>query len=114
MELANVGDSPAFLVRDGKIKMLTVLDSFFDMSLTQAIGKPEINVHVSMETLKEGDYLILASDGITKVLTEDELLGIVKDYEDPKKIVQETILATIEEPKSYDDDKSMIVIYMRE
>ncbi len=114
LEIANVGDSPAFLIRDGKIRMLTVMDSFFDMNLTQALGQPEVNVHVSMETLKVGDHIILASDGITKVLTEDELLDIVKKYQDPKKIVQETLLAASEEPQSYDDDKTMIIIYISE
>ena len=109
LEVANVGDTPAFLVRDNKIVMLTVPDKFLTGSLTQALGEQNVKVHVTKEKLKQNDYVILASDGITNILTEEEILEIVKKYKDPKKIVESTFVAVEEEPQTYNDDKTMIV-----
>ena len=114
LEVANVGDTPAFLVRGNKITMLSVQDKFISGSLTQVLGKHNIKVHSAKEKLKPNDYVILASDGITNVLTEEEILQIVKRHQKPKEIIEATLLETEEEPQEYDDDKTMIVLHISE
>ena len=110
LEIANVGDTPIFLVRDKGIVMLTVQDRFLTGDLTQALGQDIVNVHISQEKLKPNDYVILVSDGISDVLTEEDLLEIVKLHKEPKRIVEATFVAVDEEPQEYKDDKTMIVL----
>lgn len=113
IEVANVGDSPAYLIRNGKIRMLTVEDRFMGSgSLTQALGQSDINVHFTQEELKAGDYIIMVSDGVTNVLTEDEILAIVKRHTSVDGICKSILEAAIEEPQDYNDDKTIIVLHV--
>lgn len=110
LEVANVGDTPVFLVRDKGIIMLTVQDRFITGSLMQALGEPDINIHTTSEKLQPGDYVILTSDGVSNVLTEEDLLKIVNLHKEPESIVEAAFLAVEEEPREYDDDMTMIVL----
>lgn len=96
-EIAHVGDSRLYLVRDAKIARLTsdhswvneqvqsgVIDS--DQArhhplrnvVTRALGgRPDLEVDVQSLEMMPGDRLLLCSDGLTTMLDDDEILGIV-------------------------------------
>lgn len=112
IQVANVGDSPVFLFRNNKLKQLTELDSIGSM-LTQAIGFSDIKVHFSKVSLKENDYFILASDGITNNINENKTIKIIKEFKEPKKIVEKIVHEVENKEKAYDDDKSIIVIFIK-
>jgi protein phosphatase len=96
-EIAHVGDSRLYLVRDGKITRLTsdhswvneqvqsgVIDSEQARNhplrnvVTRALGgRPDLEVDVQTLEMREGDRLLLCSDGLTTMLDDDEILGIV-------------------------------------
>jgi serine/threonine protein phosphatase PrpC len=93
---ANVGDSPIYLIRDGKIKLLSVLHtvlaeqtalnpenakklgSEFRHVLTRAMGT-EDNVKVDIYEIQcfKDDILVISSDGLTDKATPEEILELV-------------------------------------
>lgn len=98
--ISNVGDSRAYLVRDG-IQQLTRDQTVGDYlvehkimaredvppqkfhTLTQAVGTADHLVPEQLTIdLKEGDYLILCSDGLTDMLSDDEIKEVIQRYGD--------------------------------
>ena len=100
-EIAHVGDSRVYLIRDGEIRCLTsdhswvneqvrsgVIDSEQARThplrnvVTRALGgKSEIEVDVQSLKLSPGDRLLLCSDGLTTMLDDNEIRDIVLDAE---------------------------------
>ncbi len=96
-EIAHVGDSRLYLIRDGRITCLTsdhswvneqVLSGVIDSEqarthplrnvVTRALGgKPDLEVDVQSLELEKGDRLLLCSDGLTTMLDDAEILDIV-------------------------------------
>lgn len=92
----NVGDSRAYLFRNGVLKQLSMdhslrknpLNAFErngqDLShvLTQALGPyPTVEPHVNLSRLASGDVILLCSDGLTSVLADDELENVLAETE---------------------------------
>lgn len=95
--VAHVGDSRAYLVRRGRIRALTqdhslVGELFARGALTpeEAANHPQRNVlsrslgagadvevETKLESLHAGDRLVLVSDGVTKVVSDDDLCATV-------------------------------------
>jgi protein phosphatase len=91
-QVAHAGDSRAYLLRGDRLSRLTEDHSFaaalidggvlapedavrhpFAQSLTQAIGMPGTRPEVRRVELAPGDRLLLCSDGLTKMVAEDQL-----------------------------------------
>jgi len=75
-----VGDTSAFLIRTGRVLKITRphVDREDQHQITRWMGdelsgEPEIAIH----TLELGDRLLVVSDGITDVLTSEEIGGVV-------------------------------------
>ena len=101
-EVAHVGDSRAYLVRAGSLQRLTrdhsmvqqmVIAGMLDAQqaaahpdankLTRALGMtPEVEVELSPQPveLRPGDVILLASDGLTDLVTDDEILNLVRKH----------------------------------
>ena len=95
--LAQVGDSRAYLIRDNAIQQLTkdhsLVQQLVDEGLLAAeemeshpdknvilrsLGvKPDVEVDLSQATSQPGDTYLLCSDGLSGLVSSDELLGIV-------------------------------------
>jgi protein phosphatase len=91
--LSHVGNSRAYLVRDGRMRQLTRDHSWiaeqvrqkemteaearhspFRDRLTQAVGmRSTVAPDILTETLREGDVLLLCSDGLMRRLTEEDV-----------------------------------------
>jgi protein phosphatase len=96
--IAHVGDSRAYLVRDGAIRQLTSDHSFVNelvrlgmLSREQAARDPRRNVvtralgsgpHVEPDILegacREGDLVLLCSDGLNTMLEDQEILAVIE------------------------------------
>jgi serine/threonine protein phosphatase PrpC len=111
LEACNVGDSPIFLIRNGKIENLAFIDKIFGTNiLAQAMGEDFIHVHSTKKELKAKDFVLLATDGITDILTEGEILEIVDRFGDVEKIGEAIVEKAEKKISFYDDDKTLILI----
>ncbi|MEG0731923.1 MAG: Stp1/IreP family PP2C-type Ser/Thr phosphatase [Vagococcus sp.] len=109
--LAHVGDSRAYIVRDGAIRQLTDDHSLVnelvktgeiteDMAakhpkkniLVRSVGVPgEVEVDLSVFSIKEQDHLLLCSDGLSNMLSDSEIKGIIQQPKPLKERVERLI-----------------------
>ena len=100
--IAHVGDSRAYLLRDGELRQLTedhswVAQMVKDGRITpeeayehpwrnyvvQALGgQPDVAIEMLRVDLRTGDRLLLASDGLTDMVRPDSLREILVENED--------------------------------
>ena len=111
LALAHIGDSRAYLLRDGALTQLThdhtLVQSLVDegrITVDEAADHPRRSVLV--RTLQEGspaepdlfpvdgrvgDRFLVCSDGVTGVLTDDELADVLLDVAEPADAVERII-----------------------
>src|SRR6478736_430766 len=110
--VGHVGDSRVYRVRDAGIQQLTrdhsLLEDYKeakpDMTeeeernfphknvITRALGmRDNVVVDISKVDLADGDRFVLCSDGLSGMLTDDEIHNITRRHEDLEKVVSELI-----------------------
>lgn len=102
--IINIGDSPAYLLRNLSCVTMYTEDKSPEGYITQVIGQPNISVHSAAVELHPGDRIVLMSDGINNLDTG----AIMRDASIEK--VVEKIISDQKDFHGYDDDKSIIVI----
>ena len=111
--IAHVGDSRAYLLREGKLRQLTtdhtlvermvksgeITEAEADVHphknvLTRALGTDE-EVEVDEDTiaLLDGDRLLLCSDGLTGMVTEDQIQAILENSDQPQQAADRLVKA---------------------
>lgn len=131
VEIANVGDSPAHLLRDGRMRRLYYPDLGWFGGLKQALGYDEdITVHKRTARMIPDDILILASDGLMKkiksyifpskenegkyttrsILSYNEIRRIVEESSHMASAAEELLKAACRRRPDIDDDRTVIVI----
>jgi len=99
----NVGDSRAYILRDGEMKQITkdhtVAQAFVDQGiiedkdkdehpyshvLSQAVGVEDISGDVFVEGVIDGDFVMLCSDGLYGFVSHDDIIDIVTNAESPQ------------------------------
>ena len=107
--VAQVGDSRAYLVRNGTVTQLTrdqtvknqmleiqpdaVISETLGSMLSQALGtEPEVKVVISDADLQQDDILLLCSDGLTKTVANQEVAEIA-GHEGTLRAKAETLIA---------------------
>jgi serine/threonine protein phosphatase PrpC len=91
MTYASVGDSRIYRLRAGVLRQLTRDDTWANVDwpgstlpaggmknvLTKAIGaRDEVEFDVYEDTLESGDLIMICSDGLTGMLSDDRMLAI--------------------------------------
>lgn len=107
---ANIGDSRAYLVRDGSMRQVTLDHSWVaeqvragvlteDQArthshrnvITRSLGtQPDITADLFIETMREGDRVLLCSDGLHGYVPEAEIQRVVVEH-DPEPGVHQLI-----------------------
>ena len=127
--IVQVGDSRAYLLRDGVLEQLTrdhsLVWRLFESGIlrkdelsshpqknliTRSIGPhPYIEVDVERGEAREGDVYLLCSDGLTDVLTDDDIRGIL---DDPQKVPQEAcdVLVNLANSRGGPDNITTVVV----
>jgi protein phosphatase len=102
--LVHVGDSRAYLLRNGALRQLTTDHTLVDRMvksgeiteaeadahphknvLTRAIGtEPDVEVDERSIALEDGDRLLLCSDGLTGMVAEDQIQAILEESPSPQ------------------------------
>jgi len=103
--IGHVGDSRAYLVRDGELRRVTsdhsVVAELIEAGelteeqaeidprrsmITRALGaEPDVDVDVIPLQLRAGDRVLLCSDGLTTMVREDDILDILRREVDPTR-----------------------------
>ncbi len=111
LQLAHVGDSRCYLLRQGDFECLTLDHSVENdararqakgevvwyseqqrAALTRCMGQnPPLDVDVSTHILETGDRLFFTTDGITRLIREDELAEIIATDTKPNVILQSIV-----------------------
>jgi protein phosphatase len=126
-EIGWVGDSRAYLLRGGSLTQLT-RDHSLTRALTeslgkdagirdsrillQAIGMEHPQPEVVFQPLRGGDIFVLASDGLTTEVTDQEIASLVQAAGDPQAAVDALLKAALEHGGG--DNVSIIVIQAEE
>ena len=96
--VANVGDSPIYLIRDGNIELLSVLHTVFAEQtardpeyadlignefkhvLTRAMGvEDSVQAHIYETSCQKNDILVISSDGLTDKASPEEILQMANN-----------------------------------
>ena len=124
--IAWVGDSRAYRLRDNKLELLTRDHSYLEWLkdngitveearkhpkrnvITQSIGVGEPNPDAVRGDACPGDRYLLCSDGLNDELTDEEICGYLRSSEDSAAVTQQLISAALE--KGGRDNISVIVV----
>jgi protein phosphatase len=116
VEIAHVGDTRAYVLRDGELRLLTEDHSLAQElvrvgrlsedeaashasrnTLTRALGTPgELDVDRASWELRDGDRLLLCSDGLTGGVPDDQIavvLGAGSATESADRLVEAALAA---------------------
>jgi protein phosphatase len=104
VHLAHQGDSRAYLLRDGRLQKLTVDHSIVALlvrngeiteedalmhpargQLTRFVGmQGDVYCDIQTVNIKEGDRLLLCTDGLWGVVNDDDIAAILSEYDTPE------------------------------
>jgi PPM family protein phosphatase len=78
--VANAGDSSVWRLRNGVLETLAVSDRIGASGIAQCLGAGGgVEPHIRRATLRPGDRLLLASDGLTDVVPTTEAAPVLAD-----------------------------------
>jgi protein phosphatase len=109
--VAHVGDSRAYLWHDERLEALTRDHSLAEAriaagldrdnlpdchqnALVRVLGRePDVDVDVTEVPVQPGDYVLLCSDGLTRMVAETELAQAITELQEPQRICDHLIAA---------------------
>jgi serine/threonine protein phosphatase PrpC len=127
--LAHVGDSRVYLHHGGQLSQLTSDHSWVNEQIQSGIisadqarshplrnvvtralgGKADLQVDMQLHTMESGDILLLCSDGLTTMLPDDDINGVLNDAAgDVKKAAQALVDAA--NARGGDDNITVLLI----
>jgi len=128
IHIANIGDSRAYrirnemielltqdhtitanLLRDGTITQIEAKNHPYRHYLSQSIGtSKDIKAYTKSVSIRSGDIILLCSDGLWNVLTNEEMITIFKKYSSAKKICK-ALIARAKELHSIDNISCIVI-----
>jgi serine/threonine protein phosphatase PrpC len=113
ISLAHVGDSRAYVLRDGRLEQLTSdhslvaeLERSGQLSpeaaehhpqrsiITRALGpEPDVEVDTYTVTGRDGDLFLLCSDGLTSMISDEEVASILRSSDSLERKADALVLA---------------------
>lgn len=108
--VCNLGDSPIFAVRDGRISRIHEEHTnrrFLEKQkinrkpvLTQCLGIPEeemvICPYIHSYEIKDHDWYLICSDGLTDMVADEDILTIIQNEKEHREKVQDLINRAME------------------
>jgi len=130
LHLAHIGDSRAYLVRDGRVACLTSDHTVVgDMARSKLISPGKVRTHAQRSVLtkaiglglfvqpdimehrlREGDRLVLCSDGAWSVIEDDEFVQAASELS--TEIISQNLIELALD-RGTDDNVSVVVIHIQ-
>lgn len=127
--VGHVGDSRAYLIRNRRIDQITEDHSIvaqlvraraitpqeaarhpYRNVITRCLGmQVEVEADTQQRELKQGDRLLICSDGLSGLVSDDEMLQMVTTSEDPQKTCVDLVNLALERGGS--DNITVVLIY---
>ena len=127
--IANVGDSPIYLIRNGSIELLSVLHTVFAEQtardpenadlignefkhvLTRAMGVDDsVQAHIYETSCQKNDILVISSDGLTDKASPEEIREVV-NHSNSDRACQE--LVDLANERGGDDNITAIILKVK-
>jgi PPM family protein phosphatase len=128
--LGHVGDSRAYLMRDGAVTQVTDDHSLVEQLvregrltpeeaqkhpqraiITRALGvDPNVEVDTYRVDLKPGDRLLICSDGLTNMLSDDTIAQTLRRHADPQQAAD--TLVDMANQAGGDDNITVVLVYV--
>lgn len=116
IEIAHVGDSRAYLLREGKPSLLTNDHSVvqemvragrlteeqarinpYKNLITRCLGHEEkVEIDQTTHELKPKDWIVLCSDGLPTVLRDEQICDVANDSREPDGVCEELVKQTLD------------------
>ncbi len=116
MDIAHVGDSRAYLLREGKPQLLTNDHSVvqemvragrlteeqarinpYKNLITRCLGHEEkVEIDATPVELQAKDWIVLCSDGLPTVLRDEQICDVVDDTNEPDGVCEELVKQTLD------------------
>ncbi|MCC7532184.1 MAG: Stp1/IreP family PP2C-type Ser/Thr phosphatase [Candidatus Melainabacteria bacterium] len=116
LEIAHVGDSRAYLLRDGKPVLLTNDHSVvqemvragrlteeqarinpYKNLITRCLGHEErVEIDHTPVELKARDWVVLCSDGLPTVLRDEQIGEVCAEHEEPEQVCEDLVKLTLD------------------
>ena len=110
--IANLGDSRAYRLRKGRLTQLTKDHSVVGELIGKGTIRPEdaqaheaadqithyvgmeeqVTPHIRTFALQKADRLLLCTDGLTDLISDHEILGVIGDGDDPENLCRQLIV----------------------
>jgi serine/threonine protein phosphatase PrpC len=95
--VAHVGDSRAYLWHDDRLEPLTRDHSLSGAQahvLFRVLGRePDVDVDLMEVPVQPGDYVLLCSDGLTRMVADRDLARAIFEFREPQRICDHLIAA---------------------
>ncbi len=114
-ELAHIGDSRAYLLRDGELRQLThdhtYVQSLIDEGrlteqerethparslILQALGGDDVSPDLTLVPAQHGDRVLVCSDGLSGVVSGDTLRSVLVEQTDPQAAADQLIVLALQ------------------
>lgn len=114
LAVVHVGDSRGYLFRDGGLAQVTVDDTYVQMLVeageldesearyhpqrslvTQAVQGGPIDAHTSVLDPRPGDRLLICSDGLSDVITDETIESVLAELADPAACADQLVKLTL-------------------
>nr|MDT0662790.1 BofC C-terminal domain-containing protein [Micromonospora sp. DSM 115978] len=108
--MVHIGDSRAYLLRDGEFAQITKDDTYVQMLvdegrisleeasshpqrslLTRALDGRDIDPEYSVRQVLPGDRYLICSDGLSGVVSAETIADTLRDYTDPQQCVERLV-----------------------
>lgn len=132
LQIAHVGDSRCYLLRDGRARLLTDDHSVvhemvkagrlteeqarinpYKNLITRCLGHDvQVEIDQTPVEVKPNDYVVLCSDGLPTVLRDEEISAVLKKQKDPDAVCEELVKQTID--GGAPDNVTVVVVHYSE
>ncbi len=97
----NFGDSRLYKYDNKELKQISVDDSTPEGYITRYIGDPNFYRHKircgQIDRWGSGDYLLLCTDGLTNMISDETIQQVLEKYKEPKKIAKLLLQLALDE-----------------